>query len=58
MGYDVVHAMAAAAFFDKRLDHRQEAMKMLEIYECEDSEKCREFLRLLEWGVKVASNPQ
>ena len=58
MGHDVVHAMAAAAFFDKRFDHRQEAMKMLEIYECEDAEKCHEFSRLLEWGAKVAPNSQ
>jgi hypothetical protein len=34
MGSDVVHAMAVAAFYEKRMDRRLAAMNMLESYEC------------------------
>jgi hypothetical protein len=52
MGADVVHAMAVAAFYEKRMDRRVAAMNMLEKYDCESKENCKEFHYLLDWGIK------
>lgn len=52
MGADVIHAMAVAAFYDKRMDRRLAGMTMLERYECVDLAACKEFHHLLDWGIK------
>ncbi|WP_413289238.1 hypothetical protein [Bdellovibrio sp. HCB337] len=52
MGDDVIHAMAVAAFYEKRMDRRVSAMNLLEKYECETLEQCKEFHHLLDWGIK------
>lgn len=52
MGDDVIHAMAVAAFYDKRMDRRLAGMTMLERYECADHAGCKEFHYLLDWGIK------
>jgi len=52
MGADVIHAMAVAAFYEKRMDRRMAAMNMLERYDCKTREDCKEFFRLLDWGIK------
>lgn len=52
MGPDVVHAMVAAAFYDKRMDRRLAAMNLLETYTCPTAKDCKELLYLLEWGIK------
>jgi hypothetical protein len=52
MAFDVLHAMSVAAFFDKRLDRRQSAFEMLEAFECKNLSECKEFLYLLDWGIK------
>ena len=57
MGADVVHAMVVAAFYEKRMDRRVAAMAMLERYECETKELCKEFHYLLDWGIK-SGHPQ
>ncbi len=57
MGADVVHAMVVAAFYEKRMDRRVAAMTMLERYDCETKELCKEFHYLLDWGIK-SGHPQ
>jgi len=52
MGSDIVHAMAVAAFYEKRMDRRNSAMNLLEKYDCENLEQCKEFHHLLDWGIK------
>ncbi|MCC7406272.1 MAG: hypothetical protein IT288_17900 [Bdellovibrionales bacterium] len=52
MGSDVVHAMAVAAFYEKRMDRRLAAMNLLESYTCKTREECKEFHHLLDWGIK------
>lgn len=52
MGEDVVHAMAVAAFYEKRIDRREAAMNLLEKYECAEKDQCKEFHHLLDWGIK------
>jgi hypothetical protein len=52
MGPDVVHAMAAAVFYEKRMDRRTAALNLLESYECSKKSDCIEFLYLLDWGIK------
>ncbi len=52
MGFDVLHAMAVGTFYEKRLDRRKQALSMLETYECSELRECKEFLYLLDWGIK------
>lgn len=52
MGSDVIHAMAVAAFREKRMDRRVAAINLLEKYECKDKVECKEFHHLLDWGIK------
>lgn len=56
IGADVIHAMAVAAFFEKRMDRRIAAMNLLEKYKCRDLVECKEFHNLLDWGIK-SSHP-
>ena len=57
MGADVVHAMAVAAFHEKRMDRRMAGLIMLEKYDCKDKVECKEFHYLLDWGIK-SGHPQ
>lgn len=52
MGPDVVHAMAVAAFYEKRMDRRLAALNLLESYDCINLETCKELHYLLDWGIK------
>lgn len=52
MDADVVHAMAVAAFHEKRMDRRIAGLNLLEKYECKDKVQCKEFHYLLDWGIK------
>ena len=52
MEEDIVHAMAVAAFYDKRRDRRDAGMNMLEMYDCRSKRACEDFLYLLDWGLK------
>lgn len=52
MDSDVVHAMAVATFYEKRMDRRMAALNRLETYECKDKAECKEFHYLLDWGIK------
>lgn len=57
MGPDVIHAMAVAAFLEKRMDRRIAALNLLETYECTNQADCKEFHYLLDWGIK-SSHPE
>lgn len=57
MGPDVVHAMAVATFYDKRMDQRIAALNLLERYDCQTKADCEELLYLLDWGIK-SGRPQ
>jgi hypothetical protein len=52
MAFDVLHAMSVAAFYEKRLDRRKSAFEMLESFDCKNLSECKEFLYLLDWGIK------
>ncbi|MCB0419710.1 MAG: hypothetical protein KDD61_01865 [Bdellovibrionales bacterium] len=52
MGPDVIHAIVAAAFFEKRMDRRVAAINLLEKYRCQKLDQCVEFYDLLDWGIK------
>ena len=53
MDQDLLYVMSVAAFHEKRLDRRKNAMGHLEKFECADKAQCKEFLTLLDWGIKT-----
>jgi hypothetical protein len=52
VGADVIHAIAVAVFYEKRMDRRISAMNLIEKYECKTKADCEDFLYLIDWGNK------